>query len=179
MKDIWVLRLSHRIIRDARITTHVALVARAFGAKGLYYAGERDKEFERVIEKVCKTWGGEFKIEYIKNPVSFIKRWIEDDGVVVHLTMYGINLHKVINDIKKLKKILIVVGSTRVPKIYYELSTFNVAVGHQPHSEIAAIAIFLDRIYEGRELETRFSDAKLEIIPSYKGKRIIKRYIKS
>ena len=37
-----VLRLDHRLKRDTRITTHVCLTARAFGASKIYLAGERD-----------------------------------------------------------------------------------------------------------------------------------------
>ena len=33
---ISILRLGHRISRDKRITTHVALVARAFGANNIF-----------------------------------------------------------------------------------------------------------------------------------------------
>lgn len=35
-KEIYILRLGHRPKRDRRVTTHVILVARAFGAKGVY-----------------------------------------------------------------------------------------------------------------------------------------------
>ncbi len=34
--DVSVLRLGHRAGRDPRLTTHVALAARAFGARRLY-----------------------------------------------------------------------------------------------------------------------------------------------
>ncbi|MCC6052717.1 MAG: tRNA (cytidine(56)-2'-O)-methyltransferase, partial [Desulfurococcaceae archaeon] len=34
MRKIYVLRYGHRPERDKRVTTHVALVARAFGASG-------------------------------------------------------------------------------------------------------------------------------------------------
>ncbi|HDN90942.1 MAG TPA: tRNA (cytidine(56)-2'-O)-methyltransferase, partial [Candidatus Aenigmarchaeota archaeon] len=40
---IVVVRLSHRKKRDQRVSTHVALVARAFGAEGIFYSGEKDK----------------------------------------------------------------------------------------------------------------------------------------
>jgi tRNA (cytidine56-2'-O)-methyltransferase len=35
MRRITVLRLSHRVGRDERVTTHVGLTARAFGASGI------------------------------------------------------------------------------------------------------------------------------------------------
>ncbi len=37
-----VLRLDHRQKRDARITTHVCLTARAFGADGVILNGDED-----------------------------------------------------------------------------------------------------------------------------------------
>ncbi|MEM2376537.1 MAG: tRNA (cytidine(56)-2'-O)-methyltransferase, partial [Sulfolobales archaeon] len=35
---VFVLRLGHRPLRDKRVTTHVALTARAFGANGFVLA---------------------------------------------------------------------------------------------------------------------------------------------
>ena len=44
-----VLRLGYRRGRDPRITTHLALVARAMGADGFLLAGDEDKEmFENL-----------------------------------------------------------------------------------------------------------------------------------
>jgi len=37
---IEILRLGHRKKRDARLSTHVALVSRAFGASKIYYSGQ-------------------------------------------------------------------------------------------------------------------------------------------
>jgi tRNA (cytidine56-2'-O)-methyltransferase len=70
------------------------------------------------------------------------------------------------------RDILVVVGAKKVPRFFYEVADYNVAIGHQPHSEIAALAVFLDRLYQGRELHFKFPGAKIEIIPSKSGKRI-------
>lgn len=175
---MWVLRLSHRIVRDARITTHVALVSRAFGAKGMYYSGDRDNELEDKVIYVVNKWGGQFTIEYIKSPVSLVKKW-KDKGIVVHLTMYGIDIDDVIDEIRALNKdILVIVGSEKVPGIYFELADYNVAIGHQPHSEVAALAIFLDRVFMGKELKLKFEDAEIEIIPMKRGKKVTKKHVK-
>jgi tRNA (cytidine56-2'-O)-methyltransferase len=48
----------------------------------------------------------------------------------------------------------------------------NIAVGNQPHSEIAALAIFLDRFFQGKELIATFQNAKMSIIPTSHGKRV-------
>jgi len=40
-----------------------------------------------------------------------------------------------------------------------------VSIGNQPHSEIAALAIFLDRLFEGKQLKQEFK-GKMKIVPS-------------
>jgi len=77
------------------------------------------------------------------------------------------------NDVmKKLKgKILIVVGAEKVPREVYELADHNVAVGNQPHSEIAALAVLLDRMADGKGLNRDFG-GKMKIIPNPRGKTV-------
>ncbi len=86
-----------------------------------------------------------------------VRDWKAKGGVVVHLTAYGenIQLSDVITRIKAVgKPVMLLVGSQKVPGEFYsdEVSDFNVAVGNQPHSECSALAIFLDRYFEGKEL---------------------------
>ncbi|MEM3004108.1 MAG: hypothetical protein QXK96_02300, partial [Candidatus Bathyarchaeia archaeon] len=73
------------------------------------------------------------------------------------------------------KDLLVLVGSRKVPPDFYseEVSDFNVAVGNQPHSEIAALAVFLDRLFGGSELRRRFRGSTLEVLPAKRGKRVI------
>lgn len=172
---IVVLRYGHRFLRDERVSTHLCLVARAFGADGVIF-DKKDPEIERKIRDVSERWGGRFWIGYTDDPIEYIRNF---DGITVHLTMYGINLDDVIGKIRKryreVERMLVIVGSEKVPSEIYEISDFNVAIGNQPHSEIAALAVFLDRFFEGRELRRRFEDAKIEIIPSERGKRVIRR----
>ena len=57
---IEVVRLSHRLPRDIRITTHCALTARAFGATKFIYGGQKDKgcemrSEERRVGKECRS----------------------------------------------------------------------------------------------------------------------------
>jgi tRNA (cytidine56-2'-O)-methyltransferase len=75
----------------------------------------------------------------------------------------------------KKNDILLIVGSQKVPKIFYtnEVSNFNVSIGNQPHSECSALAIFLDRFFEGKELSSNFNKAKIKIIPQRRGKKTI------
>ena len=81
----------------------------------------------------------------------------------------------VLNRVKSLKKdVLIVVGSQKVPGESYssDVSDFNMSVGNQPHSECSALAIFLDRFFEGKELAIDFDKAKIRIVPKDRGKEI-------
>src|SRR3989338_7119724 len=83
---ITVLRLGHRISRDKRITTHCALVARAFGAEEIILSGEEDESVLNSVEKVVENWGGKFKARFEKNWKKVIKNF---KGDKIHLTFYG------------------------------------------------------------------------------------------
>jgi len=173
-----VLRLGHRRRRDERISTHVGLVARAFGANAIIYSGEEDKNVLTSVKKVVLNWGGPFDVIYVRNWKNMISDWKKEGGIVIHLTMYGINLPDIINDVRCLfaqgKNFLIIVGAEKVPGIVYELADYNIAIGNQPHSEVAALAVFLDWLFEGRELVKNFKGAKIRVVPSQRGKKIIK-----
>ena len=171
-----MLRLGHRPERDKRITTHVGLVARAFGADGILIANAKDEKVVASLRKVCSTWGNRgFIVADGVDSIRYIKGWKSRGGIVVHLTMYGINVDEVISEIRTLNRdILIIVGAEKVPRIYYELADYNVAIGNQPHSEVSALAIFLDRYYGGSELYFIYPDAKLRIEPSERNKKVVK-----
>jgi len=62
--EIEVLRIGQRVVRDDRVTTHVALVARSFGAKKIYM-NEINPDIINTISKINKTWGGPFEIKTI------------------------------------------------------------------------------------------------------------------
>lgn len=171
--QVSVLRLGHRLVRDDRTSTHVALVSRAFGCKKIYMAYS-DNRIVDTIQDMNERWGGqqEFEVELVNDWRSLIKSWKRNAGNVVHLTMYGINLNKTLPQIKIKSNILVVVGASKVPREVYSMADYNVAIGHQPHSEVAALAVFLDRLFEGRELDRCFKNAKMNIIPSQAGKRV-------
>lgn len=172
---VFVLRLGHRIERDKRITTHVFLVARAFGAHGAFYSGQRDDKVEESVRKVVERWGGSFNVEYVRDWVRKIEEWRKGGGEVIHLTMYGLPLDEVIDDIRGSKKNkLIVVGSEKVPRLIFEIADWNVSVTLQPHSEVGALSVFLHELYMGAELKREFENAKIKIIPQARGKRVIR-----
>ena len=128
------------------------------------------------MRKVCERWGRkDFLLLQGVDSIKYINEWKKKGGIVIHLTMYGLHIDDVIDAIRRSgKDLLVVVGAEKVPRIYYELADYNVAIGHQPHSEVSALAIFLDRYYNGAELRFIYSDAILCIEPSPKGKKVVK-----
>jgi tRNA (cytidine56-2'-O)-methyltransferase len=172
--DVKVLRLDHRRLRDARITTHVCLTARAFGASGVFLDGDHDQKLMENVRDVAQRWGGTFQVDYKKNWENLLDEWENNDGEIVHLTMYGEPVHKITPTIKdSKKKKLVVVGGPRVPSEIYERAHWNVAVTSQPHSEVSALAIFLHLLFEGKELDLEFEGGEIKVLPSAKGKNVI------
>ena len=169
--NIEVLRIGQRIVRDDRVTTHVALVARAFGATKIYM-NEVNPEIRDTINKINETWGGKFKIEIITKWKDIINSK-KNTSKIVHLTMYGENINEIQDKIQQEDNILIVVGAEKVPREVYEQAHYNVSLGNQPHSEVSALAILLDRLQKGGQFEKKFSDSKRSIIPSKNGKNVI------
>ena len=126
-----VLRIGHRPERDKRITTHVGLVARAFGAEEMLLSG-RDAHVEESLADVAERWGGRLSPSCGCELERGAERWKEAGGKVVHLTMYGSNLPDVIDEIRACDNILIAVGAEKIPAEMYNLADWNVAVGNQP-----------------------------------------------
>ncbi|MEM4389333.1 MAG: tRNA (cytidine(56)-2'-O)-methyltransferase [Candidatus Micrarchaeia archaeon] len=170
---VTVLRLGHRIRRDARLTTHVALVARAFGADACIVAGDTDSELIDRVMGLVKKWGGSFEIRQEKNWKKTVQDFKKMGYCVVHLTMYGERINERIAELRKRARVLVVVGSEKVPAEMYELADYNISVTNQPHSEVAALAVFLHEFFEGRELEKEFPGAAIAIVPSARGKRVV------
>ena len=168
---IEVLRIGQRVVRDDRVTTHVALVSRAFGAKKIFM-DEVNPEIKDTLNKINNTWGGDFEIEIIDNWKSLLKQK-KKTAKIIHLTMYGESINKISNQIKNEKDVLIVVGAEKVPREVYELADYNVSIGNQPHSEISALAVLLDRIQDGKQFSKTYDDAKRTIIPTNQGKKVI------
>ena len=170
--DFEVLRIGQRVVRDDRVTTHVALVARAFGASKIYM-NEVNPEIKDTLDKINETWGGNFEIEFITNWKQVIKEKKADSRKIIHLTMYGESINDLVPSLQKEEKILIVVGAEKVPREIYDFADYNVSIGHQPHSEISALAVLLDRIQNGNQFLTRFKNPNRKIIASKKGKNVM------
>lgn len=173
---VYVLRLGHRVSRDKRITTHVGLIARALGADGIILSGERDSRVVRSLRKVVETWGEPFDVSYVKDWLSLIRRFKAEGWEIVHLTVYGLPVQEVIDLIRSSgKDKLVIVGAEKVPAVVYKLADWNVAVSSQPHSECGSLAVFLDRLFQGKELTKEFKGWRLKVIPQARGKKIIRR----
>ncbi|MGD9962938.1 MAG: tRNA (cytidine(56)-2'-O)-methyltransferase [Thermoplasmata archaeon] len=164
---IVVLRLGHRPDRDQRVTTHVALTARALGADEVWVS-TKDASLERSVRGVVERFGGEFTIKTGVDWRKAIKSW---DGTVVHLTMYGERLSEALPTLPA-DDIMVVVGAEKVPREVYELAHRNISIGNQPHSEVAALAIFLDRLKGGKAVE-RDMDGRMRIVPNPRGKTVV------
>jgi len=173
--EVAVLRLGHRPGRDERTTSHVGLTARALGADRAILAGDAASRRETVAD-ITDRFGGPFAVETTESPLGLVRDW---DGAVVHLTMYGLPIQDEEGAIRERHRsgdpLLVVVGAEKVPFDVYEAADWNVGVTNQPHSEIAALAVFLDRLFEGRELDREWADAEREVVPQAVGKRVEER----
>lgn len=169
--EVVVLRLGHRPGRDNRMTTHVGLTARALGADRVVIAGNASEPRETVLD-ITERFGGPFDVEVTDSHRQLLREW---PGVVVHLTMYGLPVQDVEDEVREAHRddpILVVVGAEKVPFDVYERADYNVGVTNQPHSEVAGLAVFLDRLFEGRELDREWRDATHRVVPKATGKQV-------
>lgn len=169
-----MLRLGHRKRRDPRVTTHVALAARAFGAEEMFFSGDQDPELIKTICKAVAHWGGEFSLQYIRKWKTFLNNW-KSRGKSVHLTMYGIDANEALEEIRSMNTdLLVIVGGQKVPGELYDLVDWNISVTNQPHSEISALAVFLHMLSQGREHERKYLGARITVVPNPRGKKVIR-----
>jgi len=162
---IKVVRLGHRAGRDDRISTHVGLTARQWGADEIIYSGQHDSNMMQSVKDIVDRWGGDFTVRYTEEWKKEIK---EFEGLKAHLTMYGEKVNEKIGELNEEfseQDLMIIVGAEKVPRWVYTHVDHNISVGNQPHSEIAALAVFMDRIRDG-DLKEVFEDADIEVEPS-------------
>jgi tRNA (cytidine56-2'-O)-methyltransferase len=148
-------------------------VARAFGAESITL---EDAEYDTVrkVEEVNLNWGGDFRVEIERAWRKVIERARGEGRRVVHLTMYGMPLQDVVSELRGIDDMLVVVGGPKVPGEVYGLADYNVAVTSQPHSEVAALAVLLHEVQGGEELKRDFGKSRMKIIPSPKGKQVVR-----
>ena len=172
--EIVVLRYGHRHVRDYRVTSHCCLVARALGARKIEIIGEQDPDIEKTVAGIGTNWGAGFELEFFESWRKRLDYYKKLGYASAHLTMYGLPVREVESEIAKKDKLLVIIGSQKVERAVYEKSDYNVSVTLQPHSEIAALAVFLDRVFDGKELSRKFPKAKIAVEPVNKGK-IVKK----
>lgn len=169
--ELAVLRLGHRPGRDNRMTTHVGLTARALGADRVIIAGDAS-EPKATIEDITARFGGPFEVELTDEHRRVLREW---SGIVVHLTMYGLPVQELEGELRaegRTAPVLVVVGAGKVPFDVYERADYNVAVTNQPHSEVAGLAVLLDRFFEGSELDREWQNATRRVVPKATGKEL-------
>jgi len=163
---IKVLRLGHRRGRDDRISTHVGLTARQWGADEIVFSGEKDENMMESQRDIINRWGGDIELRYTEEWKKEIKAF---DGLKLQLSMYGQEIGEKLDELKQEYEskgdILVIVGAEKVDRWVYENVDYNISVGNQPHSEIAALGVFLDRL-RGGEIKDSFEGAEIEIKPS-------------
>lgn len=165
--SVEVLRLGHRQGRDPRLTTHLALAARALGAER-FWLHPPDPGIAARVAAVTRRWGGTFEVRPSPDWRATVRGF---DGVVVHLTMYGEPLARRLPELRRASRLLAVVGGAKVPPALYELAGYNLAVGHQPHSEVAALAVLLERL-KGLPGPGAWVGAEAVLVPMARGKRV-------
>jgi len=170
--EVAVLRFGHRPGRDDRMTTHVGLTARALGADRVIYPANATQSAETVRD-ITDRFGGPFDVELREDYRAVAREW---EGTVAHLTMYGLPVEDVHGEVRETLAegpLLIVVGGEKVPFEVYERADYNVGVTNQPHSEVAGLAVFLDRLSDGAELDREWADADRTVIPQATGKKVV------
>tara|TARA_B100001564_G_scaffold311896_1_gene284480 strand:+ start:197 stop:742 length:546 start_codon:yes stop_codon:yes gene_type:complete len=174
--NIEIIRLGHRAGRDPRITTHLALVGRAMGGNEFILCGDKDQKLLDNIDSVNSRFGFGIKCRHESQPMKYLREITESTNdnrpIVVHLTMYGEPYREIVPSIPKDRGVVVVVGGAKVPGEIFKTCDYNIAIGNQPHSEVAALALFLDIWREGNSFTEDFSNPKLVINPSKSGKEV-------
>jgi tRNA (cytidine56-2'-O)-methyltransferase len=132
------------------------------------YLHPPDPDLATRIAEVVSDWGGSFEVVGAPEWKAVVR---SAKGPVLHLTMYGRPLADALPKFSGASDLLIVVGGAKVPSDLYRLSDANIAVGHQPHSEVAALAVVLERLL-GVPGPARWDRARLAVVPRARGKKV-------
>ncbi len=171
--EVGVHRLGHRLPRDSRLTTHVFLASRALGAKEGIYSGQRDPGLEKSLAKAVGEWGGTFSLTYAPHWKQTLNERMEKGWEIIHLTMYGLPHKARLEEIRESSsKKLVIVGGEKVPGDLFKLADYNLSVTNQPHSEVAALAIFLYDLFEGRVTDDY--GGRIRVEPSMRRKIVVR-----
>ncbi len=133
------------------------------------YLHPPDAGVAQGLARVRERWGGTFEVLPATSWKTVVR---EAPGAVVHLTMYGQPLERVLPRLVRQRELLVVVGGAKVPPALYGEATYNVSVGSQPHSEVAALAVTLSLLL-GVPGSRPAPGARQRIVPSARGKRVV------
>jgi tRNA (cytidine56-2'-O)-methyltransferase len=147
------------------------LTARAFGADEVILAGEEDPSALETWNSVTEKFGGDFECRYEAKPMGWLRRFSKN-GTVIHLTMYGEPWREAVESIPRDAPVVVVVGGTKVPGEIFRIADHNVSIGNQPHSEVAALAVFLESWMGPINESIRFAGGEIEVVPSERAKRV-------
>ena len=86
--------------------------------------------------------------------------------------MYGQPWREVIPILRRDRPIAIVVGGAKVPGEVYGICQHNIGIGNQPHSEVAALAVFLRDLLPTGSYPVEFPGGELDIVPSASNKMV-------
>ena len=133
--------------------------------------GDHDPSIVETLSGVSERFGGEFTSRFEKNPMGYLKNseWVVPIGcgTVVHLTMYGESHSETLPRIGRDRPVAFVVGGAKVPGELFGIADYNISVGNQPHSEVAALAITLSEWFRSVALKVVFR-------PNYQGSTLQK-----
>ena len=144
----------------------ICLTARAFGASSVIFTSTNaslNSRLKRYCSSISKKWGGNFNVQFTNAWKSYLES--KRNYKKVYLTRYGTPIKKQVYTLRSYRNIIIILSITEEIKSFGELADFNISITSQPHSSIAAMAIFLNQYFAGRELSLNFSNAKFKVIP--------------
>ena len=127
------------------------------------------------VRSLGNAWGGSFSVVQKVSPLRIISEWKKDGGRVINLSMYGEDMRAPMSELYHVyytlgQPLLVVVGSSKVDGKVYQASDFNLAVTHSPHSEVAALAIFLEKLLGNRAWGRRKPESRIKILSALKTK---------
>ncbi len=110
--------------------------------------------------------------------MSFLRRFTKDagdgkPGQIVHLTMYGESWRRSLSSIESNRPLVIVVGGTKVPGEVFRLANYNISIGNQPHSEVAALGVFLESLIGEIDESKHFQGGEIQVVPSLDRKKVM------
>ena len=87
--------------------------------------------------------------------------------------MYGESWRESLGENERNRPMVIVVGGTKVPGEVFSLAKYNISIGNQPHSEVAALGVFLESLIGQIDESKHFHGGDIQVIPSIDRKKVM------